>query len=335
MNILIGDCRETLRTLPADSVDCVVTSPPYYGLRNYNAGEAEVGREASLDDYLASLLAVFREVKRVLKPTGTVWLNIGDCYAGSGKGPSGSMKGQDHCPVFKTDAGLAAKQLMMVPNRMAIVLQYAGWFVRSEIIWAKNTALPEAVRDRPATRHEKIWLLTKSPRYYFDYEAGQLPAVDRGGRGDYVRKAGSKLAGFSDRDMHTPGKVDPKPQVRKASSKMATVPGRTTHSLHKAGAPEYESPVRRLRNYEDEANLTVWPMTPARFTDAHFATFPPELVERCLTVGCPPGGVVLDPFAGAGTTGLVAAKMGFEFILCELNAEYAEMARQRIEEGMK
>ena len=201
----------------------------------------------------------------------------------------------------------------MVPNRVALALQDDGWWVRSEIVWAKTTGLPESVRDRPSVRHEKIWMLTKTARHYYDLEAGEVPSADtlemsvkKLSRGNGARGVSARLngGGRNDADMFA----------------------REHARLMNGGAP-----TRRLRNYEDEAHLNVWRFAPAQFKDAHFATFPPELVERCLAVGCPEGGTVLDPFAGAGTTGLVADRLGYDATLIELNPDYADLAVERIE----
>ena len=325
VRILVGDSRTALASLPDASVDCCITSPPYFGLRTYGGGAAEIGREGTVQGYVRNLVDVFNDVRRVLKPEGTCWLNLGDCYAASGKVPGrtrkrtepsyegskqatnkGSDKPMGHCPP-----GFKPKDLMMVPNRVAIALQDDGWWVRSEIVWAKKGGgMPESVKDRPSCSHEKIWMLTKSARHFYNLEAAQLPAVD----------------------ANTPEEQRSRLRVRQADAKMAQaeVCGRTVHSLHKPGAHEYEGETRRLRNYEDAAHLSVWEMASAQFKDAHFATFPCSLVERCLAIGCPPGGTVLDPFGGAGTVGLVSERLGFNAVLCELNPDYCDMAAERI-----
>ena len=375
LRILVGDCRDTLKTLADDCVDCVVTSPPYFALRDYGV-DGQIGREHTLQEYIQSIVDVFREVRRVLKPTGTCWLNIGDCYAATAKKPQNRDK-QDQKTYAMTRGkgvssflpeGMKPKDLMMVPNRVAIALQEDGWYVRSEIIWAKKGGgMPESVKDRPSCSHEKIWLLTKKPRgYFYDYEVSAMPAADtldvalkkisrKGEARDYTNQAegaGRNDADIFERERARLTKQDQvgnrtytgfnarwkeaeakRRRVRRADAKMADVPGRSTHSLHKPGAHEFEGLTRRLRNHERAVEVEVWEMGTASFPGSHFAVFPKALVERCLKAGCPEGGLVLDPFGGAGTTGLVARLTGRRSILCELNAEYADLARRRVESG--
>ena len=386
LTILVGDCREQLRTLDPESVDCVVTSPPYLGLRDYGK-DGQIGREETLDEYIEALVEVFAEVHRVLRPTGTLWLNLGDCYAGGGK----TMKTRHRSPESMAKAGvttqgsqlgvgdvpcpsgLKPKDLMLIPARVAIALQEWGWWVRSEITWAKaGGGMPEPVKDRPSASTEKIWLLTKSGSgYYYDYDASALPVADATVRGVEAAKRAlargeatdlpQKHAGErNDPGLNTPrGKAEAMARLlpRSHNSKTgfsgrwdATMKGRakTFDGKWSGGGPsggmygrarelkeEWTNGTRitrRLRNYEP-APEQVWEICPAAFPGAHFATFPAELVERCLTAGCPPGGRVLDPFGGAGTTALVALRTGREAVLCELSEEYAALARERVESG--
>lgn len=349
VTVHIGDVRAKLKELPSDSVDCVVTSPPYWGLRDYGTGRWEggdpdcehkvrenqsietstlqggkksvshanegfknecprcgairidnqIGLEPTLGEHLAVMVEVFEEVRRVLKPTGTLWLNYGDCYAASPNGRSAAdtkaAGGDDRTfrdKPFSTIGGvLKPKDLCMIPNRLAIALQEAGWWVRSEIIWHKPNPMPESTRDRPTSSHEKIWLMTKRERYFYDADAIREPAADKG-RGGITR--------------------DEKPDARP--------PGSSPRSLARN---DYTEIGRNIRN--------VWTIGTAAFPESHFATFPPELAERCIKAGSPAGGSVLDPFGGAGTTGLVAASLGRSATLIELNPEYATLARARIE----
>lgn len=367
VTILIGDVRDRLRDMPADSVDCVVTSPPYWGLRDYGV-DGQIGLEPTLGEHLSVMVDVFEEVRRVLKPTGTLWLNYGDCYATSPNGRSAAdtkAAGTDDRTFrdkpFSTIQGvLKAKDLCMVPNRLAIALQEAGWWVRSEIVWAKPNPMPESINDRPATSHEKIFLLSRAPRYHYDADAvrqGRTSGEDantfRGGaytggdtdnattgkrkvRGnkqiataESAAKAGGssgrRMAGFNER-------WDAKEKALRAS---ALAPRHAGHISHTGIEQTPRGEGRNLRNYEP-APVQVWPIATRPFSEAHFATFPPELAERCLQAGCPAGGTVLDPFGGAGTTALVADRMGLDCTIIELNPEYAEIARRRIstEQGM-
>lgn len=271
--ILTGDALEWLRQLPDNSVNTCVTSPPYWGLRDYGI-DGQIGLEETPEAYVERMIAVFREVRRVLRDDGTLWLNLGDSYAGSGKG---AWKVKDRqkevyipdpdspqCRLPKVPSGLKPKNLIGIPWRVAFALQADGWYLRSDIIWYKPNAMPESVRDRPTKAHEYIFLLTKSERYYYDADAIKEDAVSG-------------------------------------------------------------NPNRPKRN-----KRTVWTVSTKPFKGAHFATFPPDLIEPCILAGCPEGGIVLDPFFGAGTTGLVARRHNRNFIGIELNPQYVEIAKNRI-----
>lgn len=309
-----------------------------------------------MEEHLIRMMEVFDEIRRVLKPTGTCWVNYGDCYASTPNGRKAAdtkAAGNDDRTFrdkpFSTIGGvLKPKDLCMVPNRFAIAMQEAGWWVRSEIIWCKPNPMPESVTDRPATAHEKIFLFTKAPRYYWNADAvRQNRTQDENANGF---RGGSYTNG-------EPGK-----RKNKGNYKMPdgwdTTKGEGGHgSIHKRGRDkgekqrghsrrhegfndrwdqmtkdEQQADGRNLRNYEP-APVQVWVIATAPFKEAHFATFPPELVERCLMAGCPNGGLVLDPFGGAGTTGMVADYMGCDSHLIELNADYCQIAWQRIEKN--
>ncbi|TGR71399.1 site-specific DNA-methyltransferase [bacterium M00.F.Ca.ET.194.01.1.1] len=331
--LMIGDVREQLALLDADSVDCVVTSPPYWGLRDYGV-EGQIGLEPTLAEHLAVMVQVFSLIKRVLKPTGTLWVNYGDCYATTPNGRSAadtkSAGGDDRTfrdKPFSTIQGvLKPKDLCMVPNRFAIALQEAGWWVRSEIIWAKPNPMPESIHDRPATSHEKIFMLTKSSRYFYDKDSVrqnmQASSIARLSQ-DVEKQTGSTRANGG---RKTNGNMKAVGKIRASDVASPRHAGGINHTGIE-GTPRGEG--RNLRNYEP-APLEVWPIATKPFSEAHFATFPPELAERCILAGCPVGGTVLDPFGGAGTTALVAERKGRDAILIEINPEYADITRRRL-----
>lgn len=310
--IIVGDCRESLRGLPDQSVHTCITSPPYFGLRDYGH-DGQIGLEPTPDEFVAALVEVFREVRRVLRDDGTLWLNLGDSYArnpakGQHKpGQSGGKnayvydRGNGRASATFLGYGLKEKDLIGIPWRVAFALQSDGWYLRQDIIWHKPNPMPESVRDRCTKAHEYIFLLSKSPKYYYDHEAVKEPAVcGHSGRSASFKREGSKRA--------------------------QAIPGQTfgTHRPDRDDV-DYSGETRNRR--------TVWTVPTRPFKGAHFATFPPDLIEPCVLAGSPPGGLVLDPFGGAGTTGVVAKRLGRRSILCELNPEYAEMADARINEA--
>ena len=334
VTILQGDCLDHLALLPSDSFDCIVTSPPYWGLRDYGV-ERQIGLEPTLSAYLNQMTAVCRELRRVLKPGGTFWLNIGDSYCSTDKwggGKSGNTgkhtrteNGDVPSWAVRTkkepQVGLKPKDLCMVPNRLAIRLQDDGWYVRSEIIWHKPNPMPESVTDRPTSAHEKLWLLTKSTKYFYDHEAIKEPVVKG--------YAGSSFSTGKTAE-HQLGRASTKP--RRGEKQQAIADNSNASTARRLGgfnarwdAAEANGAVMETRNARN-----VWTIAPHPFKGAHFATFPPELVERCIKAGCPPGGSVLDPFGGAGTTGLVAERLGRRATLIELNPEYVALATARI-----
>ena len=362
IRVLEGDALTQLATLPAESVQCVVTSPPYWGLRSYGGDAGMIGLEPTLEEHIANLVAVFREVWRVLRKDGTVWLNYGDAYSGQGGKQNAAAK-----EVLK------AKDLMMLPARVALALQAAGWWLRSEIIWAKPNPMPESVTDRPTNAHEKIFLLSKAARYFYDAEAVRTDS-DRFDRGK--PRQGTMGGGDTGMDgrparQYSGGGFKPRAPERNGDS----------------GKRPPDSAGANMRN--------VWTIATFSYPESHFATFPPKLVEPCIKAGTSEKGCcvacgsprarvvdvdytpnkrgrvnrqdggdsltkapdlerkdkhvtttgwqptcecnaetqpcqVLDPFGGAGTVGLVADRLGRNAILIEINADYAEMARQRI-----
>lgn len=256
-----GDALDVLRTLGAGSVDCCVTSPPYFGLRDYGV-DGQIGAEPSPVEYVAALVAVLAEVRRVLADDGTLWLNLGDSYASVGGKQGIGVNARAGNTIKQMDSrtrpsapGVAAKNLLGIPWRVAFALQDDGWILRNDIIWAKPNAMPESVRDRLSTKHDHVFLLSKGPRYWFD--------------------------------------LDP---IREPHSEVRRNPG------------------------------DVWSIPTSPFPGAHFATFPVALAERCILAGCKPGGTVLDPFSGSGTTGLAAARHGRRYVGIDLNREYLAMS---------
>ena len=375
--ILQGNCLETLKNIPDESVDCCITSPPYYGLRDYgtgkwiggdptcphrrtskfsertitghapeelrgNVGDAiyktvcplcgairedkQIGLEESPEEYIERLVSVFREVKRVLKPEGTLWVNIGDSYAAQRGGthqPAETLAGGIHGVTASGDTvnrgrekgynptrnakaiGLKHKDLIGIPWLLAFALRNDGWYLRQDIIWHKPNPMPESVKDRCTKSHEYIFLLSKRPKYYFDYESIREKGV--------MTKGDS--AGSAQRDTRkTHGKGGGNSGINKAKERLAQ---------------EIEELGYSMRNKRD-----VWTVTPAHYKEAHFATFPEELVKPMLLAGCPKDGIVLDPFMGSGTTGAVAILNGRHYIGCELNEKYIEMANKRISDAV-
>lgn len=285
-----GDALEVLRTLPAASVNCVVTSPPYYGLRDYGV-PGQYGLEETPAAYVETMRAVFNEARRVLAADGTLWLNLGDSYSQGGQG--GNRGGQlgggahlDRVPAPTRAPGFAPKNLLGIPWRVAFALQGDGWTLRSDVIWAKTNCMPESIIDRPSKTHEHVFLFSPGPRYWFDLDAIREPHA----------QASIESAARSTRQYQAPG--------QKVHSK--------TTRIGERGA-----------NPGDVWNLPTQP-----FAAAHFAVMPPALAERCVLAGCRPGGVVLDPFAGSGTTGMVALKHGRRFVGVDLSATYLDLALQ-------
>jgi DNA modification methylase len=336
--ILLGDCLETLKTLPDCSVQTCVTSPPYYGLRDYGI-EGQIGLEETPEAYVEKLVAVFREVKRVLKNDGTAWLVIGDSYWG-GKGQSahgGSDKqrarfqrnesiNRDYqeigrhgwtAPKDGKHEFIKPKDLIGIPWMVAFALRADGWWLRSDIIWAKPNPMPESVTDRPTKSHEYIFLFTKSARYYYDADAIAEPvtqsSIDRINQPNLENQIGS---------ARVPGKTNG--NMKAVLSKNLMADGQQPNSFHIVRANGEKDKVYPARNKRD-----VWTVTTKPYKEAHFATYPPDLIEPCILAGSRPGDTVLDPFNGSGTTGEVAIKHGRNYIGCELKPDYIEMTKRR------
>jgi len=360
--IHVGDSLTILATLPSQSVQCCVTSPPYWGLRDYQCA-GQLGLEKSPEEYVAKMVEVFREVRRVLRDDGTLWLNLGDSYNAynGGSGPSSTI---DH-PLNERNGqkpnvatgfglrtkGLKPKDLIGIPWRVAFALQADGWYLRSDIIWHKPNPMPESVTDRPTKSHEYLFLLSKSERYFYDAEAIAEPlaygSVKRLSQPTLDHQNGSnRVSGKTNGNMkavaraswngssfdkgktgemkHTRGKGYSKPYTNESIKDYASG-GAQDASATKARI------VDRILSGEivTRNKRSVWTVTTQPYSDAHFATYPPALITPCILAGCPVGGVVLDPFAGSGTTGMVALELGRKAILIELNPTYAELIRQR------
>ena len=340
-----GDVIEVLRRLPPDSVNCVVTSPPYWGLRDYGMA-GQIGLEETPELWVAKLVDVFREVRRVLRPDGTCWVNLGDSYAsdtGGGGGYFGEINRTfvDSYEPFRRGIppGLKAKDLIGQPWRFAFAAQADGWWLRRDIIWAKPNPMPESASDRPATAHEYVFLLSKSERYEYDAEAVKEPVKISRAAGEVVPISGWMSGpGNHSAVRHSQTRED-KDAKRAFNRKRKTDPHRDQEptSLEPQRSPlsakrmpdSNVSPKKRA--HVERRNLrSVWTIPTQPFPEAHFATFPERLVEPCILAGCPEGGVVLDPFAGSGTTGVVALKRHRSFIGIELNPEYHAMAQRRL-----
>ena len=309
--IICGDSLKILKTFKSESVDCVITSPPYWGLRDYGV-VGQLGLEKTPEEYVTKMVEVFAEVKRVLKKEGTCWLNLGDSYA-SGKGtcynPGGGEtslgKERKKAGVHPLNRGnkstlalssLKPKDLVGIPWRVAFALQADGWYLRQDIIWAKPNPMPESVTDRCTKSHEYIFLLTKSSKYYFDNEAIKEPMVGK---------------------PHNPG--------NKFHKEMIAGPN------NRGGNSQWETSMDKVWGEEGKRNKrSVWTITTKPFKEVHFATFPEDLIIPMVKAGCPEGGVVLDPFMGAGTTAVVARKFGRNYLGIELNSTYIKIAEQRL-----
>lgn len=393
-----GDCREILAALPEKSVNCCVTSPPYFGLRDYGTGEwaggsddcdhkgppmrttgglrdgwdsksgivpdqmksaekltvfretckkcgatrvdKQIGLEKTPDEFVAELVKVFREVRRVLKDDGTLWVNLGDSYSRGtrGESPNDSARGTGFHSAITAEGGygktskdgssdgkvgradrpgsrnaaedLASKNLLGIPWKVAFALQADGWILRQDIIWAKGNPMPESVTDRCTKSHEYIFLLSKSQRYYFDAESIKEQAV----------------CGWNDSEFDT-GKT--------GDHQLGRAQKRESRKRGEFGGKTSEMPGREaFRAITETRNKrSVWTVNPKPYKGAHFATYPPELIAPCIAAGCPEGGVVLDPFNGSGTTGEVAKKHGCSYIGCDLNESYLKLAIKRLRQG--
>ena len=303
--IKIGDSLEVLKTMDEQSVHCCVTSPPYWALRDYGVDD-QIGQESTPEEYIENLVAIFKEVKRVLRDDGTLWLNLGDSYVGTGsKGKhedNKDRKNRNGQIVAKNNRvkGLKPKDMVGIPWRVAFALQADGWYLRSDIIWHKNNCMPSPVRDRPTSSHEFIFLLSKSPKYYYDKDAILEPLLDPN------RKDKGK-SGFG-------------------GLKHTSQPEKTMN-------PTYSGRKFNASKLKGKNKRDVWTVPTAHYKGSHVAVYPPKLIEPCILAGCPDDGIVLDPFSGSGTTGVVALQNNKKYIGIELNPEYVKLSEDRINDS--
>jgi len=308
--IYCGDAFETLIKFPSETVNCIVTSPPYYCLRDYGIS-GQIGLEQSPEEYIKRLTDIFTECKRVLKKDSTMWVVIGDSYAGSGRGWGG--KNDLYSRNIQPKASFATefskphkllnyknKDLIGIPWQLAFALRESGWYLRQDIIWHKPNPMPESIRDRCTKAHEYVFLFSKSAKYYFDYNA-----------------------------MLEPARYDGRKNTRKKRSLKYSnnTTGLTTQGISKGGGERWAN---KIGNYPARNKRSVWTVPTRGFKDAHFATFPPDLIRACIETACPPDGVVLDPFMGAGTTALVAKRLNRNYLGIELNSDYIKIAEKRL-----
>lgn len=295
--IIQGDCLSVLKTMKSSTVNCCVTSPPYYGLRDYGMS-GQLGLEPTPEEYVANLVSVFREVWRVMKDDGTLWVNLGDSFCNSNGFARANKQwqrdGRNSAPANDRNldnlhaSGLKTKDLIGIPWMVAFALRADGWFLRSDIIWSKPNPMPESVSDRCTKSHEYIFLLSKSSRYYFNSES--------------IKEKASPDTSVRDRD----------------NTKLNNCPGRT-----KMGG-------LKVNDYEFRNKRSVWTIATQPCKESHFATFPKELIRPCIKAGCPVDGIVIDPFLGSGTTACVCIEENRKYLGIELNPEYIKIAQKRI-----
>ena len=325
--IINGNSLEVLKSLPDNSIDCCVTSPPYYALRDYGC-DGQIGLEETPEKYIESLCDVFSEVRRVLTPEGTLWLNIGDSYNGNKVGNTEVAKNKkvSESNDFhkKLWGGAKPKDLIGIPWMLAFALRSQGWYLRQDIIWHKPNPMPESVTDRCTKSHEYIFLMSKSQKYYFDYEAIQEPCADQS-RTNYA--CGNRTNGINkDRNDNDFGE---RSKNWKPRTKNCQYDGQKPNSFHLSrenGEPDKEYYVRNKRD--------VWSVNVKPCSEAHFATYPFELIKPCILAGCPENGIVLDPFMGSGTTAIVARSLNRNYLGVELNPEYIKIAHKRLEKHL-
>lgn len=306
--IILGDCIAGMKTLPDGCVQTCITSPPYFGLRDYGGGDSEIGQEDTVEGYVQKMVEVFREVRRILRDDGTLWLNLGDSYmsAKNCAPPPQTQGGQrgmpsDFIPANRKDQkGLKTKDLIGIPWRVAFALQADGWYLRQDIVWSKPNPMPESVEDRCTKAHEYIFLLSKKPHYYYDFEAIKEPLAE------------SSVSRLQQNIQSQTG------------STRANGGAKTNGNMKAVG--NLSSGLKNKRS--------VWTVNAKGYKGAHFAVYPEDLVTPCVLAGCPKDGTVFDPFTGSGTTAVVALKNGRNYIGTELNPKYVNIAEARIKESV-
>ena len=325
--IILGDCRDTMRMLIAEGVkvQCIVTSPPYWGLRDYGVA-GQLGLEPTLPEFLANMVEVFDLCRELLADDGTLWLNMGDSYAanrGIQPAPTNTRNKSGHAGGQRVSDGLKAKDLVGQPWRLAFALQDAGWWLRQDIIWHKPNPMPESVRDRCTKAHEYLFLMTKSERYFYDFDAMQEPVTG----GAHARGAGvNPKATPSGWDTSTGGHRNLTGRYPGTGVGF----GRGFDKVAKPRVKQNASFSAAVKDLVDTRNRrSVWTIPTQSFDGAHFATFPEALVEPCVLAGSRPGDVVFDPFMGSGTVAQVASRLGRHYLGCELNPEYFALQRDR------
>lgn len=342
-----ADCRDILKTLESGSVQTVVTSPPYYGLRDYGV-DGQIGLEKGPKEFIQEMVDLFREVRRVLRDDGTLWLNFGDSYARTGgfdtkvhENARVSNQRNSTRPKKRqiAPAGIKPKDMMGIPWRVAFALQDDGWYLRQDIIWSKPNPMPESVSDRCTKSHEYIFLMTKSPRYYFDQQAIEEDVslnTHARMKQDIEKQIGSARAHGGKKHNGNMKAVVKGSGVGwgYSNNEKPRTKGNVTAKKSLENSTGSKNNTRFAENVclrvEKRNKRSVWEVTTQPFSGAHFATFPPKLIEPCILAGCPEGGIVLDPFFGAGTTGMVADRLGRNCIGIELNPEYVQLAHDRI-----
>lgn len=331
--IITGDALESLKALPDESIDCCVTSPPYWGLRDYGV-EGQIGREKSPEEFAAVLVTVFREVRRVLKEQGTLWVNLGDSYASAwpcsrvnAVGNGSLENGKRENRPSRLPSGTKEKDLIGIPWLVAFALRADGWYLRSDIIWAKPNCMPESVTDRPTRSHEYIFLLSKNRDYFYDADAIRNPPSP-----ELLKQIEEGYNGKATKDFSESGVQDAsETKSRIIENARKKIDKQRGHSRRHDGFND------RWDNLSKEEQMAlgsnkrdVWTVAPANYKDAHFATFPPDLITPCILAGSRAGGTILDPFAGSGTTGQVALEHGRNFVGIELNPSYVKLIEARL-----